>query len=481
QLVLIPWPVMGHVQIIDFAKLILRRRHLHLLSGKSVSITVLLMKLPGYIDKVSSSFVDKLSSAGESLRFIHLPPVAPTQEWSSRTRGFFTHSLVLSQRSNVADFLQQHKASTAAVVIDMLCTSMIGVAEDLNLPAYIFFTSPASFLGAMLHFQALQDEGNTDVSELGNSETNLLIPSFSIPVPPKALPQVVVEKTMWETRFLQYARDYRKAKGIIVNTLYELEPFALNSFSNKSAYVGGVPPVFAVGPILSQPPNLNLQDESTTEMLQWLDRQPTKSVVFVCFGSQGSLEKHQIQELGKALERSGYRFLWSLRRRPERSEQASFPIEYTRDEMEKVLADGFSARTAEMGRVRGWVPQQEVLSNAAVGGFVSHCGWNSVLESLWYGVPMATWPLHAEQHMNAFQLARELGLAEEISLECRERVNARSEELITAEEIVKGIEKMMNPNGEVRKAVEGMKEKCRMAVQGSSYVSLAKFFQTLMK
>ncbi|CDP11883.1 unnamed protein product [Coffea canephora] len=52
-----------------------------------------------------------------------------------------------------------------------------------------------------------------------------------------------------------------------------------------------------------------------------------------------------------------------------------------------------------------------VLSHPAVGGFVSHCGWNLMLENIWSGVPMATWPLHAEQQMNAFQVAKELGIA----------------------------------------------------------------------
>ncbi|KAI9196446.1 hypothetical protein LWI28_024007 [Acer negundo] len=64
--------------------------------------------------------------------------------------------------------------------------------------------------------------------------------------------------------------------------------------------------------------------------------------------------------------------------------------------------------------IRGWAPQAEVLAHKAIGGFVSHCGWNSIMESLWHGVPIVTWPLYAEQHFNAFTLVKALRLSVEI-------------------------------------------------------------------
>lgn len=431
------------------------------------------MKLPDYIDSVSSSYADLLSStsAAAHLNFVHLPATEPAPEWSARTRGYFVHSLVVSQQANVADFLSSRRPNLAAVVVDMLCTSMTGVAAELGIPAYIFFTSPASFLGAMLHFQALHD----DVCALGDSGSELAIPSFGLPVPPSVLSQVLVVRSQWEDRFLHYARDYRKARGIIVNTFAELEPHALGSFVVDSAYgAAPVPPVYSVGPILNRGPS----HKSSPEVMKWLDEQHSGSVVLICFGSQGSLSEVQIRELAIGLERSGQRFLWSLRRQAPSSQKASFPGEY--DSYREVLPEGFLDRTSGVGKVVGWIPQLEVLSHPAVGGFVSHCGWNSVLESLWCGVPVATWPLHSEQQMNAFQLVRELGLAVEITLSYLE--GSWDGSVVAAAEVERGIREVMESGSEVKERVREMEEKSRMTVVegGSSYASFKRLIDDMM-
>ncbi|GFP96573.1 UDP-glucose flavonoid 3-o-glucosyltransferase 6 [Phtheirospermum japonicum] len=469
QLVFIPWPVMGHVQIVEFAKLIIHRQNL-LSPGKPISITVLLMKIPDYIDTVSGSYADLLSSSSSTpaLNFFHLPPTDPTPEWSSKTRGYFIHNFVLSQKPNIAGFLRSRRPSLAAVVFDMLCTSMIDVVDECGTPAYVFFTSPASFLGAMLHCQALHDEQNGDVPGLRNSETDLAIPSFAKPVPPNVVSLVLVDERQWLDRFLHYARGYRKAKGIIVNTFVELETHALASFLHDRT----VPPVYPVGPILNRGPR------GAGQELEWLDDQPPRSVVFVCFGSQGSLGEDQVRQLATGIERSGKRFLWALRRRAPSG--SGFPIEYAG--YEEVLPEGFLGRTSRAGRVVGWVPQLDVLSHPAVGGFVSHCGWNSVLESVWCGVPIATWPLYAEQQMNAFQLARELGLAVEITVSYYEERSEDDGAMVTADEIERGIRDVMESGSEVSERVREMREKSRVSVVegGSSYISLNRFIDCLM-
>lgn len=108
-----------------------------------------------------------------------------------------------------------------------------------------------------------------------------------------------------------------------------------------------------------------------------------------------------------------------------------------------------------------------VLSHSSVGGFVSNCGWNSTLESIWCGVPMAVWPLYAEQQTNAFQLVVEVGMAAEIRMDYRNNRKGGGggggggEMFVTTEEIECGIRKVMS-DAEIRKKAKEMKEKSRL-------------------
>lgn len=157
-----------------------------------------------------------------------------------------------------------------------------------------------------------------------------------------------------------------------------------------------------------------------------------------------------------------------------------FPSEYTTNV--EVLPEGFLDRTAKIGKVVGWVPQFTVLSHPAIGGLVSHCGWNSILESLWCGVPIATWPLFAEQQLNAFQLVREMRLATEITLDYNTVKDDKVEKIVGAREIEAGIMRMMDGTNEVRKKVAAMREKSKLtASEGwSSYECLKILIRNVM-
>ncbi|OIT22670.1 putative udp-glucose flavonoid 3-o-glucosyltransferase 3 [Nicotiana attenuata] len=237
-----------------------------------------------------------------------------------------------------------------------------------------------------------------------------------------------------------------------------------------------VPQIYPVGPVVNFKEGGHGQNsQSETEsIIKWLDDKPESSVVFLCFGSMGSFEPEQVKEIAIALECSGHRFLWSLRRPPPKGKM-ELPSNY--ENFEEVLPEGFIERTNGVGKVIGWAPQVTVLSHPAVGGFVSHCGWNSILESFCFGVPMATWPHYAEQQMNAFALVKELELAVEIRMVYVKDFEGKNPvDIVTAKEIESGIRQLMadgDKNG-IRKKVKEMKEKCSAAMKegGSSYASL---------
>uniref|UniRef100_A0A2N9IEG8 Uncharacterized protein n=1 Tax=Fagus sylvatica TaxID=28930 RepID=A0A2N9IEG8_FAGSY len=124
----------------------------------------------------------------------------------------------------------------------------------------------------------------------------------------------------------------------------------------------------------------------------------------------------------------------------------------------------------------GWALQVEVLAHKAIGGFVSHCGWNSILESLWHGVPIVTWPIYAEQQLNAFRMVRELGLAVEMRLDYR-----KGADLVLADEIERAVRGVMD-GIEVRKKVKEMGEMARKAVMegGSSFISIGQLIEDMI-
>lgn len=364
-------------------------------------------------------------------------------------------------------------------MVDTQCTStIVDLADEFDAPTYAFFTSGAAFLGLTLLFQTLQDEVlKEDITSNYLNKNELTAPCIAQPVPTSVLPVTLTDQQTWNTRFLHYARGYKKARGIIVNTFNDLEPFAISSLSDQSStWYGSKPNIYPVGPIINK-----IMQDGSENITSWLDKQPPTSVVFLCFGSMGSTQGEQVQEIANGLERSGCRFLWVLRRPPSPGVTVDFPADYTN--YDEVLPSGFLERTREIGKVVGWVPQLEVLSHGAVGGFVSHCGWNSILESFWCGVPIGTWPLYAEQKLNAFQLVHDLGLSVEITpIINNPKLEEKGDKVVRAEQIEKGIKKLMS-DGEVRKKVTKMKEACHNALKdgGSAKASLGNLIEDVIK
>ncbi|CAL5051517.1 unnamed protein product [Urochloa decumbens] len=131
--------------------------------------------------------------------------------------------------------------------------------------------------------------------------------------------------------------------------------------------------------------------------LPWLDRHPARSVAYVSFGTVASPRADELRDLAAGLEASGAPFLWSLR-------EDSWPL----------LPPGFLDRASGAaaggnGLVVPWAPQVAVLRHDAVGAFVTHAGWASVMEGVASGVPMACRPFFGDQRMNARSVAHVWG------------------------------------------------------------------------
>lgn len=456
QLVFIPIPLIGHLSsAVNLANLLIDR-------DPRLSITILLIKLP--FTTKSAPLIQSLcsSSATHRIRFVTLPEPCISNDTK---KIFILKQIVESQKRHVAEAVADLGPALAGFVVDMFCIPMVDVANQLGVPTYLFYTSSASFLALLFHLQRLYDDRfGRDMDRLLNSAAEFAVPGFSNPVPAKIVSSVFCDRDANEW-VLDLTRRFREARGILINTFSELEFDVMKWFSDE-----GLPPVYAVGPIL----NLGKMENRVTpeyaseseagRILKWLNEQPAASVVFLCFGSKGSFNKSQSKEIAEALERCGVRFLWSL-------------------PAESVLPEGFVERTAGVGRVMGWAPQVEILNHPATGGFVSHCGWNSALESLWSGVAVAAWPMYAEQQLNGFQMVVEMGSAVEVSLDYKMGEEEENEGLILrAEKIEAAIGKLMDGSGGIKTAAAVKSEESRKAMMegGSSFAALNRFIGVLV-
>ncbi|KAF8379609.1 hypothetical protein HHK36_029050 [Tetracentron sinense] len=179
--------------------------------------------------------------------------------------------------------------------------------------------------------------------------------------------------------FLNFTTDFPKAKGIIVNSFESLEPRAIKAISDGLCVPDyRTPPVYYIGPLIADDDRTGGGGGGRPECLAWLDSQPSGSVVFLCFGSLGLFSVEQLKEIAVGLEKTEQRFLFL----------------------------GEDKRERSCGEVLGVA----VLNHESVGGFVTHCGWNSVLEAVCAGVPMVAWPLYAEQRLNRVVLVEEMKL-----------------------------------------------------------------------
>nr|POE50424.1 udp-glycosyltransferase 71k2 [Quercus suber] len=428
EVVFMTSPGIGHlVPVVEFAH--------HLINhDPRFSATILIVTMPQR--PILNTYIQSraATSTSTNIKFVHLPivdPPTPDQYESS-----FGYSCLLLEKhrphvkqaiTNLMETELDSDRRLVGIITDMFCTSMIDVANELDIPCYVFFPSTATFLGFMLHLPILDTQLTTELAKL---DTELVIPSFANPVSPSLLPSIALEKEGYSW-FLYHGRRYFETMGIIVNTFHDLEPYALNSVSTSQ-----VPPIYPIGPILDLvgPAQWHPDQANHGRIMKWLDDQPPSTVA-----------------------------------------KFALPDDYT--SLEKVLPNGFLERTAGIGLVCGWVSQVSILGHKAIGGFISHCGWNSILESLWHGIPIATWPIYSEQQMNAFEMVKELGLAIEIRLDYR-----KGSDLVLAKELERGIKHLMDCDDEVRRKVKEMSKKCRVAKMenGSSYASLGVLIEKLV-
>ena len=274
----------------------------------------------------------------------------------------------------------------------------------------------------------------------------------------------------------------RMSDGVLMNSWEELQPktFAALRDDKLLGYVLKRP-VYPVGPVVTQS-----GDSSKSGLLfDLLNKQPNDSVVYLSFGSGATLSHEQMTELAFGLELSKQRFVWVVRAPTEKSGDKAYLKGRSGDENHDqfgYLPKGFMSRIQNVGFViSDWVSQVDILSHPSIGAFISHCGWNSTLESILNGVPIIAFPLFAEQKMNATMLTEEFGMAVRLEV-------LPSNKVVGREEIQNKVRKIMvDKEGHgIRDRVNELKYSAEKALckGGSSYRALselAKSFEARMQ
>ncbi|CAN6341314.1 unnamed protein product [Urochloa humidicola] len=454
--VLYPSLGVGHlIPIVELAKHLLRH-------GLSVLVAIV---DPPDTDAVSAAAVARLAAANPAISFRLLPaPASPDAgaHWVKRSHD------TLRLANHALRELLRSLPVVDALLLDMFCVDALDVAAELGVPAYFFFASAAGDLACFLNLPYLYP---TLPSFKDMGKTLVRCPGMP-PIP--ALDMVITmqdkESDQTKVRLYQFAR-IAEGRGVLVNSFDWLEPRALKALEDGVCVPGRpTPRVFCIGPLVNDGKKGGSGGE-THECLAWLDAQPERSVVFLCFGSKGAFSAAQLQEIACGLESSGHRFLWAVRSPPEEHDQFPEP------DLERLLPAGFLERTRGRGMVvKNWVPQAEVVRHEAVGAFVTHCGWNSVLEAIMAGLPMICWPLYAEQGMNKVFMVEEMKIAVELQ---------GYEEPVKAEEMEAKVRLVMETEeGKMlRERLAVAREKALEATEegGSSEVAFDEFLRDLEK
>lgn len=372
-------------------------------------------------------------------------------------------SLLLSQVKSAGPQALRHMVNTSALegcpvtcLVNTLNLSWVSAeARQLQLPCAHLWVQPCTALGIYYHYF----NGFGDLIK-----DNCADPSWSVHLPGlpslrgAELPSFMSSPS---SDFNEYALQTFKeliqaiqtdGKSILlVNSFEQLEPEAFKSLAVLNP--------IGIGPLIQEsdgtPFRAELFRSKSEDWRSWMQSKPKSSVVYVSFGTLFAPSRQQSVEMARGLLASNRPFLWSNRE-----------VEVEEDGLDEATRKELEGR----GMIVSWVSQAEVLSSPAAGCFVSHCGWNSVLESLVAGLPVVAIPQSSEQGTNAKLVAEEFGIGE--------RGQKDADGVVGAEEIRRCIDLVMSgQNDDITRNCKKWKELANQAAMESAHKILNQFLK----
>ncbi|XP_004489448.1 7-deoxyloganetin glucosyltransferase [Cicer arietinum] len=356
------------------------------------------------------------------------------------------------------------------LVSDSCMSFTIQAAEELSLPNVLYFPASACSLMCILHFRSFVEKGLTPLKDESYLRNGFLeakvewipgLKNFRLKDIVAFIRTTNPNDIMLEF-LIEMADRVNRESTIVLNTFNELESDVIDALSSM------FPSLYPIGPLpslLNQTPQNHLASlgcnlwKEDTKCLEWLESKEPRSIVYVNFGSITVMTHEQVLEFAWGLANSKKPFLWIIR--PDLVIGGSV-----------VLSSEFVNETSDRGLIASWCPQEKVLNHPSIGGFLTHCGWNSTTESICAGVPMLCWPVFGDQPTNCRFICNEWEIGLEIDTNVkREEVEKLVNELIVGEKGKKMREKAMELKN---KAMEDTR------VGGCSYMNLDKVINEVL-
>ncbi|TXG74220.1 hypothetical protein EZV62_002799 [Acer yangbiense] len=447
RLVLVPCPLQGHINpMLQLATI---------LHSKGFSITV------------AHTQFTSLNTHNNHPDFVFQPLLSNDSSSSLELSDYddfadFLSNLNSSYRASLQELLawiveeeQKQQEGFPCVIYDAIMYSVEAIAHSLKLPSIILRTSSANSWLAYFACPRLLEEGC--VPPQGSESMELVVPGF-YPLRFKDLPVYEFKNQDSLIQLIATLQNTGTSSAIIWNSMNFLEQSSLAQFQQQCQV-----PNFSVGPMQKMAPtsSCSLWEEDDS-CITWLDKQTENSAIYVSFGSIATMDEKELAEIAWGLANSKQPFLWVLR-------PGSVNGSNSADDL---LSDDFKETVRERGCIVKWAPQEQVLGHHAVGGFLSHCGWNSTIESISEGVPMLCRPIIGDQRICSRYISHVW------------RVGIELENGLEREEIEKAIKRLMveKQGEEMRERAVNLKMKAQLCIQegGSTYNSLNNLVELLM-
>ncbi|XWS39923.1 hypothetical protein CRYUN_Cryun18bG0096500 [Craigia yunnanensis] len=393
--------------------------------------------------------------------------IPTSQEGSAALVSKFFKATVMLQEP-LEQLLQECKPD--CLVADMFFHWATDAANKFGIPRLVFHGTSFFSLSASECMRLYEPH-----KKVQSDSERFVVPNLpgDIKLTKKQLPDYMKQDI--ETDFTKMIKAVKesepKSYGVVVNSFYELEDtyadYYRNVLGRKAWHIGPVSLCNRATEDKAERGKKSAIDEH--ECLKWLDSKKPNSVVYVCFGSMANFTSAQLKEIAMALEASDQQFIWVVRKQKNNEEEEDW------------LPEGFEKRMEGKGLIiRGWAPQVLILDHEVVGGFVTHCGWNSTLEGASAGVPMVTWPVSAEQFYNEKLVTQVLKIGVAVGVQQWVRTIG---DFVKREAIEKAVKEIMKGDKaeEMRNRANALAKAAHRAVEkgGSSYSDLEALIEEL--